>query len=316
MIKYSHFEFPEHLKKDFEKAKRLEWITIFYLLSTSLLVALTMGSSQSMKTAWFEDLISLTPSISFLIAARICHRPPNKRFPFGFHRVVSIAYLCSSLALFSVGAFLLYDSVLSLLEQDHATVGTVVIFGQQIWQGYLMIAVMLYGIFPAYFLGKKKLPLSRSLHDPILYTDAKMNKADWMTASGTIIGVIGIGFGWWWLDAIAAILISLDILHDGFRHLRQSVFDLMDEVPKTLDLKQDEPLIDQILTRLRSHPSVKDAGLRLREEGHVFTGQGFVVWSSETVPTSELEALAENVKNLDWRMSDFDLIPVRELEHK
>jgi len=155
MKELNKFEYPEELKSDFKKAKRLEWITIAYLISTAITVYLTMGNSQAMKTAWFEDLLSLTPSISFLIATKVFMKSPNKDFPYGYHRVVSIAYLCSALALFSVGGFLLIDSTITLIKQEHATIGTVILFGHQIWLGYLMIAAMLYSTFPAFILGKK-----------------------------------------------------------------------------------------------------------------------------------------------------------------
>ncbi len=313
MKQFSKFEIPEELKPDLKKAHRYEWITIGYLLTTSVLVYLSMGSSQAMKTAWFEDMISLTPSIAFLIAAKVSGKPPCEQFPYGYHRIVSIAYLCSAVALLSVGSFLLFDALLSLVKQEHATIGTVVIFGHQVWLGYIMILVMLYSTYPSYYLGKKKLPLAEKLHDQILYTDAKMNKADWMTATGTIVGVVGIGFGLWWADAVAAILISLDILHDGFGHTKQSIFDLMDEKPKTLDLEKDEPLIDVILRHMRAQGFVRDADLRLREEGHVFSGQGFVVMDPGGDPTRKLEELAESVKRIDWRIQDFNVVPVSKL---
>ncbi|HRL81685.1 MAG TPA: hypothetical protein PLK46_15340, partial [Propioniciclava sp.] len=30
------------------------------------------------------------------------------------------------------------------------------------------------------------------LHDKVLYADADMNKADWLTAAGSIVGILGI----------------------------------------------------------------------------------------------------------------------------
>jgi divalent metal cation (Fe/Co/Zn/Cd) transporter len=53
-----------------------------------------------MKTAWAEDLLSLIPPIAILIAMRFNMRSPTERFPYVFHRIVSIAHLCSALALF------------------------------------------------------------------------------------------------------------------------------------------------------------------------------------------------------------------------
>ena len=80
------FEFPPELQPLYQKAKRLEWITIAYLSLTVVIMYLTMGNSQAMKTAWFEDLLSLTPSISFLVASKIFMKEPNSEFPYGYHR--------------------------------------------------------------------------------------------------------------------------------------------------------------------------------------------------------------------------------------
>ncbi|MGI8598837.1 MAG: hypothetical protein ACR2KB_06230, partial [Chitinophagaceae bacterium] len=42
---------------------------------------------------------------------------------------VTIAFLCSSIALFSIGGFLLLDSCLNLIDGVHPTIGSVVFFG-------------------------------------------------------------------------------------------------------------------------------------------------------------------------------------------
>ncbi|WP_210465936.1 cation transporter [Rufibacter roseolus] len=314
MKQVSRFEYPEELQPVFKKAKKLEWITVGYLITTSIVVFLTMGNSQAMKTAWFEDILSLTPSISFLIASRVFHKKPNKNFPYGYHRVVSIAYLCSALALFSVGGFLIYDSVHTLLKQEHPTIGIKVIFGHEIWLGYLMIAAMLYSTIPAMILGRMKLPLAKQLHEKNLYTDADMNKADWMTGAAAIPGIIGIGMGWWWADSVAALLISLDIIKDGYTNLKQAVFDLMDQIPKTVDDQETDPLLNQIEHKLKGQSWIKEHAFRMREEGHIYSGEAFLVPHDQNGQlTQQIEKLLQEVRDLDWRIQEFTIMPVRKL---
>src|SRR5690606_26479505 len=101
------FEFPAEQQQALRRARRLEWITLLYMASAIVLMYLVMGSSQAMKSAWLEDLLSLVPPIVFLVAGRIALWPPTRRFPYGFHRAVAIAFLCASVALFAVGAWLL-----------------------------------------------------------------------------------------------------------------------------------------------------------------------------------------------------------------
>jgi divalent metal cation (Fe/Co/Zn/Cd) transporter len=98
------FELPPAKARIMRRAVRLEWLTLAYLLSAVFFIYLTLGASQAMKTAWFEDILSLIPPAVFLVASRYRHRDPDERFPYGFHRVVTIAFLCAAVALFAMGA--------------------------------------------------------------------------------------------------------------------------------------------------------------------------------------------------------------------
>jgi divalent metal cation (Fe/Co/Zn/Cd) transporter len=129
-------ELPPELERTLRKARRLEWVTIAYLLSAVALLALVLGNSQAMKTAWAEDLLSLIPPIAFLIAMRLILHPPTGRFPYGFHRATSIAHLCSALALFVMGTFLLVEAILKLVTVEYPTIGSIELFGQTVWLGW------------------------------------------------------------------------------------------------------------------------------------------------------------------------------------
>ena len=292
------------------KAVKLEWLTIAYLISAVFFIYLTLGSSQAMKTAWFEDMLSLIPAIAFLVASRYRHRSPTKRFPFGYHRAVSIAYLCASVALFAMGFFLLLDSILQLISFEHPTIGVVNLFGHQIWLGWLMIPALLWSAIPAAIIGRAKLPLAREIHDKVLFGDAKMNKADWLTATAAMAGVLGIAIGWWWADAVAAAIISTDILHDGFKNLKAVIADLMDSRPTTVDDSAADPLPARAETELERLDWVEEAIARMREEGHIFDGEIFVVPSSEQGLIAKLEEAQRVVKKLDWRVRDVVIVPI------
>ena len=292
------------------KAVKLEWLTIAYLLSAIFFIYLTLGASQAMKTAWFEDMLSLIPPIAFLVAARYRHRAPTKRFPFGYHRTVSIAYLCASIALFAMGFFLLLDAIMALISFEHPSIGVVNLFGHQIWLGWLMIPALLWSAIPAFILGRMKLPLAREIHDKVLFGDAQMNKADWLTAGAAMAGVLGIGIGLWWADAVAAGIISMDILHDGAKNLKSVIADLMDSRPTTVDDKAVDPLPARAETELKKLGWVTDAIARMREEGHIFDGEIFIVPSSEQDLVARLAEAQELVRKLDWRVRDVVIVPI------
>ncbi len=313
-MKLPGHELPPGKEKVHARAVRLESLTIGYLLSAIFFIYLTLGSSQAMKTAWFEDMLSLVPAIAFLVATRVRRRRPDHTHPYGWHRAMSIAYLIASLALLSMGLFLLFDAVASLAAFEHPTIGTVVLFEHEVWLGWLMIPAAAYSAFPAMVLGRMKLPLAKELHDKVLFADAKMNKADWLTGVAAILGVTGIALGLWWADAVAAAVISTDILHDGVSNVRRAVVDLMDAAPVRVDDSGLEPLPARIETELRKLPWVRDARARMRDEGHVFFGEVFVVPRDDERLTERLEEARDALRALDWRVHDLVLMPVADLD--
>lgn len=313
-MKTRSFEYPQELIKEFNKAKKLEWFTIGYLIIAGFMMYLTMGNSQAMKTAWFDDLLSMTAPISFLIASKIYTKPPNDEFPYGYHRVITIAYLCSSIALFSIGGFLFLDSCLNLIRGVHPTIGSFILFGQTIWQGYIMMLVLFCFNMPMVFLGRIKVPLAKILHDKNLYTDAETAKADWMSAMAGIIGIAGIGLGWWWTDSTAAAFISLTIIHGGFSNLKQAVVDLMNQAPKSVEGMNTDPIIGKLLEILQGERWIKDVKIRLREEGHVFFGEASVIAHSDANLTINIKNTLKEIYALNWRIHDFRITPVDNLD--
>lgn len=306
-------DLPEEQRELLRRAVRLEWITLVFLAVTVALVGLTVGSSQAMRAAFFEDLLSFIPPIAFLVAVRIIRTAPSERFPYGLHRVVGVGHLVAAVALTAMGSFLIVESVTTLLTAEHPTVGTVVVLGQVVWLGWLMIAVMALTIVPPIVIGRIKIRLAERLHDKLLYADADMNKADWTTAVGSIVGVTGIGLGIWWLDSAAALFIAAGILRDGLRNLRIAVLDLIDHRATTVDHDEPHPLEGRLTRRMRRLAWVRDAGCRVRDQGHVLHAEVFVVARGGRVSQRRLDAAARAARALDWKLQDVVIVPVGEV---
>jgi cation diffusion facilitator family transporter len=311
---YRDFELPPEKQEDHRKAVRLEKLTIVYLLSAIVLLALTLGQSQAMKAAWIEDLLSLLPPTAFLIASRLRNRHASRKFPWGWHRSVSIAYLGAAVALLVTGAYVFGDSAFKLVKAEHPPIGVIQLFGHEIWLGWVMLGALAYSGIPPVLLGRRKLQLANSLHDKVLFADAEMNKADWMTVAAAMLGILGIGIGLWWADAVAALFISLDILHDGWKNVRAATHDLMDARPRRHDAREYHPVVDRIEEELGEVDWVEQGGVRLREEGHVFTGEVLVVPATEERLVDRCEELAEHLLQLDWKLYDIVVVPVREID--
>jgi cation diffusion facilitator family transporter len=312
---YDRFELPPDKAALYRRAVRLEWWTIAFFVAAVALLAVTLGQSQAMKAAWIEDMLGLVPPAAFLIAGRFRNRAPDERFPYGYHRAVSVAFLAGSVALLGLGGYVVYDSASRLIAGERPPIGLVQLWGVQVWLGWLMIAALVATMVPAILLGRVKRRIARELHDKVLYADAEMNRADWLTAGAAAIGVLGVGAGLWWVDAVAALVIGGDIMRDGVRTTRAAVANLMDSRPRVVDDSRPHPLPAQLLAAVRDNAWVADAWLRVREEGHVFVGELLVVPVAGTVDLPDrLEELGRWLRESDWRMHDLVVAPVSRIE--
>lgn len=258
-------DFPEAIQSEMKRALRLEYWTLFWIGSIVVVMYLAMGSSQAMKSAWLEDLLSLVPAIVFIIAARFERRVPDNKFRYGYSRVNSLAFLIAAVALVSVGSFLLFESLKALLMQEHPSIGLVTIVGHDIWLGWVMIAALTYSVIPPVILGHIKQPIAKRMQDKVLHTDALMQKADWMTGLAGVAGILGVGLGFWWADSAASAFISFEILRDGVKNLRTSTAELIDGMPRELDSDDIASDARQLEAALRA--KYPGAEIRMRESG-------------------------------------------------
>jgi divalent metal cation (Fe/Co/Zn/Cd) transporter len=307
-------EFPAEVEETYRKARRLSWITVAYVASAGALLYITMGTSQAMRTSFFEDVVSVVPSVAFLVGTAVARRAPGPDYPYGTHRATSVAFLAASLALCGMGVFLLGEAAAKVLAGEKTTIGGFSLFGFVVWGGWPMLGAVLYSAVPSVLLGRAKLRLAPKLHDKVLFADAHMMKADWMAESATAVGVLGTGFGLPWLDPLAAALVSADILKDGASNLKTAVLDLVGRRPKKTDDSDWERLPHDVRDLLRGLPWVAEAEVRMREEGHVFMGEAFVVPRPGTGDlVRRLAEAAEAAKALDWRMHELAMVPVERL---
>ena len=315
MRRASRFEFPPDKAAVLKKAVRLEWMTIAYIVSAAVFLFFTMSSSQAMRTSFYEDVISLAPSIAFLAAARFAVRKPDKDHPYGHHRAVTIGYLTASLALVAMGGWLLTEAVMKFVAGERTTIGGVQVFGHTMWAGWPMFLALAYTGIPAVFIGRAKLKLAPQINDKILFAQADMMKADWMAESATAVGVAGVGLGFCWLDPAAAGLVSLSILHDGWKNTGTAVYDLMDRRPRKTDQSAADPLPTRLQHWLEKLDWVEAAEVRLREEGHVYFGEAFVTPKDGVrLLPEKIAAAIREAKTLDWRLHDLTVTPLRDLK--
>jgi cation diffusion facilitator family transporter len=306
-------EIPDKIEKTLRRARRVQSLSLAGMISTAIVVYFTLGQSQAMKAIWVEDLLGIIPPAAYLATSRIRWHEPTERFPYGYQGAVAIASLASAVVLTVLGFLVFADSLRVLLMKEHPTIGVVGVFGRQIWLGWIMIPALVYTICVEFGVSLLKAPLASELHDTTLAADARMNRADWMTGTTGIIGVIGIAFGLWWMDSLAALLISVEIIRDGIENLKNVIADLMYERPDKAHEDEDTGWGKDLIERLKQLEWVSDADVRLREHGNLFTGEVYVVPRSTEDVTKRYAELQTVAHEVDWRFHDLSLTFMEEL---
>jgi len=309
------FTFPPEQQKARRRMIRLCWLSSALLLSGAAFLFLTVGNSQSMKTAWMTDLLTILPPLSLVFALRYELRPSTKRFPFGYTRATSIAFLVTAAALTMMGLFLFIDSGLKLVRREHPAIGSMSLFGREFWAGWAMIVALFYSMSIGIMLGKLKQPVAKILNSKALAADATSNSAEWKSEGSAILGLTLVAFGLWWGDAAAALFISFEVIHEGVLNARLVLGDLMDESPTTREGKDLEPLPERVRRAAEEIGWVKRAAVRLREHGHAVTGEVFVVPTDpDNGALRRVEEVGERLRRVDWRLHDLVVVLTPEIE--
>ncbi len=295
---------PAAIAKDMAAIVRLEYWNIGWTISIIVVMGLAMGGSQAMKTAWVEDTLGLVPPIAFLIAERYERRAANARFHYGYDRVNGLGFLVAAVALAAVGLFLIKDAITALISAEHVTIGSVRVLGRDVWLGWFMLAAQAYATIPPLIIGRKELPLARKTRDKLVHTDALMNKANWQTGVAGFLGVALLGYGWWWADSAAAILIAASIIWDGWNSLKVATSELADGSPR--ELGSDQQSEDAKAVARALHAAFPDARMLMRE-----TGRYLRVEVSGVPPPADFDERQFDVPDLDcrWRLESIAFRP-------
>ncbi|WP_407351307.1 cation transporter [Luteimonas sp. R10] len=295
---------PDEQQRALAGARRICWWSLFWMALVSAAIFAVMGGSQAMKTAFVENLMSLLPPTAFLVASRFQAKPIDHEYVNGRTRAFDINFLISGAALSGVGLVLVWNGLHTLLTATHPVVGTMRIGDAIVWQGWLMMGVLALSGIPPAILSRRKLQLAEALSLKPLHADADTNKADWMTSLAGMAGVAGIGAGWWWADAAAALFISGSVLHAGIGDLRDAVRDMHDARPQQIDRSGQDPLVGRVRDAVCAIDWVDDCRVRFHEEGYLLSGALFVRPRDGAATPRQLRHAHDVARAVHWRIDE------------
>jgi divalent metal cation (Fe/Co/Zn/Cd) transporter len=124
--------------------------------------------------------------------------------PTAIEQVERRAQRLVAVSLFALAAYVIGDAAYSLVTGERPAPSTV---------GMILTAVSL-GVM--WWLARAKLRAARALGSRSMESDAFQTTACWWLSLAALVGIgLNATLSWWWADPVAAVVISLLILHEG-----------------------------------------------------------------------------------------------------
>jgi len=231
--------------------RTLLWASVAVAVATIALKTLAwyVTGSVGLLSDALESFVNLASAVFALAMVTIAQRPADEDHPFGHHKAEYFSSGFEGILIVGVSVAILWAAVHRLFAPQPLE--------QLGWGLALSVASSALNGGLAWLMLR-----SARVHRSIaLEADARHLLTDVWTSAGVLVGLSGVALtGWLWLDAVAAILVALNILKEGAALVWRSSQGLMDEAvePEALAaihavlgrIAQGQPVrFDHLITR-------------------------------------------------------------------
>ncbi len=181
-------------------------------------VGLTVQSSALIADAVHSASDALS-TLVVLAGLHLGRRPPDPHHPYGHGKAEALATTFLSLSLGATALWLLRGASIRVFA------------GLTITPGPIAVAAAMVSIAAKEILFHYTRSAGRRTRNDLLLADAWHHRSDALSSVAALIGIVGANQGWFILDPIAAIAVSLLVLNTSWRILRSAIDVLMDRRP-------------------------------------------------------------------------------------
>lgn len=218
----------------------LEFIGGIYVNSIAIIsdAVHDLGDSLSLGTSWYLDSKS--------------KKEANSKYSYGYRRFSLLGALINSIVLIAGSVYVIYEAVGRILEPEHSDAQGMVIFA--------LIGVLVNG-YAAY-----KLSSGKSMNEKVVSWHLMEDVLGWVAV--LIVSIVLYFKDIHYLDPALSLLITLYILYNVFKRLKETLFIFLQGVPSDIN-------IDEIKNKILELDHVKSLHhthiWSLEGERHVFT---------------------------------------------
>ncbi len=246
------------------------------LFVAKIAVAFASGSLGVLSEAAHSALDVAASAFAFL-AIRTSMKPPDREHPYGHGRAENLAAFGEGILLLVTAAGILYEGVNRLASGTTPVRATGYALG-------LMAATLVIEVGRSFVLRFT----GRAAVSHALEAESQNRFADVLSSGAVLAGLIGVGLGYRWADAVAAIGVAGVVAYAAARLARHSGDILIDRAPQGAE--------DDLRRALGEVTGVRQVrSVRIRRSGPRLLGDATVA-TRRTLPVEAAERLAENAR--------------------
>ena len=203
----------------YKKVRRVTLIgsAVDLFLGIIKILAGSVAHSQALIADGIHSLSDLATDFFVLYAAKHAHKEADESHPYGHGRIETLATVGLGVSLVLIAGGIAYDAVLRLNDPD-----------KLLQPGLLALVVAAISIVAKEGIYRYTMNMARSLRSDMLMANAWHSRSDAITSVVVVIGVTGAMFEYPFLDAVAAVAVSVMIAKIGVDLVRDSSKELID----------------------------------------------------------------------------------------
>ncbi|KGP63402.1 cation transporter [Legionella norrlandica] len=218
------------------QAKKVTLIGAFVnaLLGIVKLVGGFLYHSHALVADGFHSISDLITDVMVVFASKYGSIGADDSHPYGHQRIETAATLLLSLLLILAGCGIAWDSIDELIKSEHTM------------PNWLSVPIVCFSIIANEILFHYTRHIGKRIKSQLIIANAWHHRSDAASSIVVLIGLIGSLGGLLYLDAIAAIIVSLMIVKMGWNYGWNSVKELVDTAVDAKLLLQIEQVIQSI----------------------------------------------------------------------
>jgi cation diffusion facilitator family transporter len=178
-----------------------------------------LSGSASLIADGFHSFSDLAGDIGVLIALKASTRPPDRNHPYGHHNYETLGGMAAAILLLGTGFLLARDAIVGFINH------------QQSSPTWIAFYVALGSILVKEVMARYAFIAGKIHNSPALRANAAHHRSDALSSIAAAIGIAGTIAGWYFMDGLAALLISVLILKMGWDLIQENSQILMDTMP-------------------------------------------------------------------------------------